>query len=327
MTAEDPTTAPPHQPTSRLHDASLAATLTRHEALMAEARQIIDAGNRRGVTLRLTGGLAVRHYAIDLDFAERDYSDIDLIGLVRQAADIDEVFRDLGYLQNSHVAMATGNSQLQFFKPARPLESRAHMAKRSHALPVMSAVPPSDHIDVFLDAMRMDHRIDFRDRLDLNTYAIDPADLFLTKLQIVRLNEKDIHDIITLCKDVYVDFRPSPGVLDLQHVAEVCASDWGLHIDVMTNVDKILEVIDDYDMSPREAARVRRTLELAVEMMAEQAKTMRWRLRARIGKRLRWYNEVDEQFGGRVEEPPRGVRTKTGRGGGQPFAGERTGHT
>lgn len=60
------------EPTTRPRDASLDAALTRHEKMMAEARRIVDCGNERGVVLRLTGGLAVRHYAIDLDSAERD---------------------------------------------------------------------------------------------------------------------------------------------------------------------------------------------------------------------------------------------------------------
>jgi hypothetical protein len=209
--------------------------------------------------------------------------------------------------------MTTGNGQLQFFLPVRTLESRTHMSKRAHSIPVVSTVPPSDHIDVFLGAMRMDHAIDFRDRLDINTYAIDPADLFLSKMQIVNLNEKDAHDVITLCKDVYVDFRPHPGVLDLQHLAETCGRDWGLYIDVMSNIDTVLDHVDDYDMSPRDAARVRRTLELAQDMMTEQSKTLRWRVRSRIGKRLRWYSEIEEQFGGRTEETALAVRTKAGR--------------
>jgi hypothetical protein len=302
--------------TSRLHDALLGATLTRHEMMMAEARRIIGSGNERGVILRLTGGLAVRHYAIDLEFAERDYSDIDLIGLKRQAGDIHDVFDGLGYRENLHVAMSTGNSQRQYFKPQRTLESHAHMTKRAHAAPLVSAVPPSDHVDVFLDAMRMDHQIDFRDRLQINTYAIDPADLFLSKLQIVNLNEKDVHDVITLCKDVYVDFQPHPGVLDLEHVAETCASDWGLYIDVMSNIDTVMERVDDYDLSPRQASRVQRTLELAQDMMTEHSKGLRWRLRSRIGKRLKWYNEVEEQFGGRGEDTSLAVRTKAGRAAG-----------
>jgi hypothetical protein len=302
-------------PTSRLRDAPLEAAKRRHEAMMAEARRIIDEGNVRDLVLRLTGGLAVRHYAIDLDFAERDYSDIDLIGLRRQAGELHELFGDLGYVENLHVAMSTGNSQRQYFKPSPQLASHTHMAKRPHPQPVLAAVPPTDHLDVFLDTMRMDHELDFRDRLEINTYAIDPADLFLSKLQIVTLNEKDVHDVITLCKDVYVDFQPHPGVLDLEHVAETCAQDWGLYIDVMANIDIVLDRLAQYDLTVREYERVRRTLELAQSMMTEQSKSLRWRLRARIGKRLKWYNEVDEQFGGRSEETV-AVRTKTGRGAG-----------
>jgi hypothetical protein len=282
--------------TSRLHDAALDAAIRRHELLMAEARAIVDAGSERDVVLRLTGGLAVRHYAIDLEFAEREYSDIDLIGRKRQVVGIGEVFRGLGYVENQHVAMATGNGQQQFFLP----DSQADGDLGATDLPVVSDVPPSDHIDVFLDAMRMDHAIDFRDRLEINAYAIDPADLFLSKLQIVNLNEKDVHDAITLIKDVSVDFHPHPGILDLHHVAEVCGADWGLYIDVMDNIDTVIEHVGDYDLGPRDAARVRRTLELAQDMMTEQAKTLRWRLRSRVGKRMRWYAEVEEQFGGRT---------------------------
>lgn len=295
--------------TSRLHDAALDVTIRRHERLMAEAHAIIDEGNERGVVLRLTGGLAVRHYAIDLEFAEREYSDIDLIGLKRQVVGVREAFRELGYVENQHVAMATSNGQLQFFAPDPSTGGPAG----TNGLPVVTEVPPSDHIDVFLDAMRMDHAIDFRDRLGINTYAIDPADLFLSKLQIVHLNEKDVHDTITLVKDVYVDFQPHPGVLDLQHLAEICSSDWGLYIDVMNNVDTVIDHIDGYDLGPRDAARVRRTLELAQNMMTEQSKTLRWRLRSRVGKRVRWYTEVEEQFGGRTDDTTLAVRTKTGR--------------
>ncbi len=84
----------------------------------------------------------------------------------------------------------------------------------------------------------------------------------------------------------------------------------------MNNIDTVVEQVAEYDLSPRDAARVRRTLELAQDMMTEQAKTLRWRLRARIGKRVRWYSEVEEQFGGRTEEASVAVRTKAGRAAG-----------
>ncbi len=289
-------------PTSRLHDAPLRAATTSHEEMMVEARRIVDAGNDRGLVLRLTGGLAVRHYAIDLEFAEREYSDIDLIGLARQAGEIGRLFGDLGYLENVGVSTATLGSQRQYFKRPRSVDSHAHMHKRAHFAAPFASPPPLDHVDVFLDWMKMDHAIDFRERLGVNTYAIDPADLFLSKLQIQKLNEKDAHDVVTLCKDVYVDFEPRPGVLDLERVADTCARDWGLYVDVMTNIDTVLEHLGDYDLSAREVTRIGRTLELAQDMMTEHTKSLRWRLRARIGKRLRWYNEIEEQFPGRSDD-------------------------
>lgn len=313
MTPETPPPTHHSRPTTRLAEGSIAAASTRHERMMAEARHIIDEGDERGVVLRLTGGLAVRFYAIDLEFAERQYSDIDLIGLKRQVSRVTELFGDLGYLENLHVAQATGNSQRQFFKPRHPLESRAHMTKRHHPLPVFTDVPPADHIDVFLDAMAMDHTLDFRDRLEINAYAVDPADIFLSKLQIFNLNEKDVHDVITLCKDVYVGEGPHPGVLDLEYVAETCADDWGLYIDVLANIDVVLERLADYDLHVNEERRVRRTLELAQHAMAEHSKSLRWRLRSRVGKRLKWYREVEETFGGRSEDTAPAVRTKEGR--------------
>ena len=327
------TTEPPPAPRHRhLAEPALAGAKTRHERMMDEARRIIDAGNDRDVVVRLTGGLAVRHYAIDLDFAERDYSDIDLVGLRRQAGELHDLFAALGYLENLYVAQATGNGQRQFFKPADQLESRAHFTKRGgRYLPVVTSVPPADHIDVFLDAMRMDHVIEMRARLTLNTYAIAPADLFLSKLQIFYLNEKDVHDVVTLCKDVYVDFEDRPGVLNLRYVAETCADDWGLYIDVMSNVDTALERLGQYDLTVNEFTRVRRTLELAQAMMTDEAKSLRWRLRARVGKRLAWRREV-EDTGGRgpdqgltlesadaraPEDAPVAVRTKAGRAAGE----------
>src|SRR5450759_3697780 len=186
--------------------------------------------------------------------------------------------RGLGYLENTTVITATLSSQRQYFKRAHSVESHAHMHKRAHFAPPVTGPPPLDHVDVFLDWMKMDHEIDFRDRLDINTYAIDPADLFLSKLQIQKLNEKDAH------------------------VADTCARDWGLYIDVMTNIDKVLDHLAGYDLSPREVARIGRTLELAQDMMTEHTKSLRWRLRARIGKRLRWYNEIEEQFAGRSDD-------------------------
>ena len=130
----------------------------------------------------------------------------------------------------------------------------------------------------------------------------------------MNLNEKDVHDVLTLVKAVYVDCQPHPGVLT-RTTRRVWAADWGLYIDVMNNIDAVVERVVDYDLSPRDAARVRCTRELAQDMMTEQAKTLRWRLRARIGKRgarLRGRGSVRR----RTQVGQRGRAPKTGRAAG-----------
>ena len=100
---------------------------------MAEARIITDAARRQALTLRLIGGLAVRRYCGDLAFVDREFSDIDLVGLSRQSGRLGRLFAELGYEENRYVSQATSGSQSQYVKPWVLLESRAHFAKRPHS--------------------------------------------------------------------------------------------------------------------------------------------------------------------------------------------------
>lgn len=156
--------------------------------MMAEARRIVDAGNDHVLVLCLTGGLAPRRHALDLEFAEREY-----------------------------------------FKRLPRVEPHAHMHKRAH-FARRSCAPALDH----------------------------------------------------------VDFAPHLGFQDLEHVADSRTRDWGLYVEVMTNIDTGLEQLTDYELSPREVARVGRTFELAQDMLTEHTRSLRWHLRARVAKRLRW---------------------------------------
>ena len=79
------------------------APLRRADRLMAEAMALVDAAREQGVQLRLTGGLAVRRYCTDLDFMDREYSDIDFVGLSSQNKGLHEVFAGLGYTENRYV--------------------------------------------------------------------------------------------------------------------------------------------------------------------------------------------------------------------------------
>ena len=90
--------------------------LRRADRLMTEAMDTIDAARAQGVQLRLTGGLAVRRYCTDLDFMDREYSDIDFVGLGDQKKEIHAVFESLDYTENRYVTQSTDAGQLQYIK-------------------------------------------------------------------------------------------------------------------------------------------------------------------------------------------------------------------
>ena len=218
---------------------------------MAEAMALIDEARRWGVQVRLMGGLAVRRYCADLGFMDREYSDIDLVGLSVQNRELHEVFTRLGYAENRVVTEATGAGQLQYVK-AEVLEGAGGAYRIGAGHGDDRPAPLVDHVDLFMDVMRMDHDLDVRDRLLVDDYAISPADAFIGKLQIGRINQKDAHDVIALVKDVplrQADDEPSIG---LPYVAETCASDWGLCQDVLANLDVVLQMVDDYGLDEEE---------------------------------------------------------------------------
>jgi hypothetical protein len=262
---------------------------TRAERHMDEALALIDEARRFGVQVRLMGGLAVRRYCTDLVFMDREYSDIDLVGLSLQNRGLDEVFQRLGYAENRVVTEATGAGQLQYVK--------------TEALEGAGDDLVVDHVDVFLDVMRMDHDLDVRKRLLIDDYAISPADAFIGKLQIGRLNVKDAHDVIALVKDVPLREADDEHSLCVPYIAAVCAADWGLHEDVLANVDKVLALLADFELDEEERGRVQRRLRAVREAIASEDKPVGWRLRARVGRRVAWRRDIEDQEGTDVIAP------------------------
>ena len=277
------------------------APLRRADRLMAEAMAIIDAARGQGAQLRLTGGLAIRRYCTDLAFMDREYSDIDFIGLSSQSSELHEVFSALGYAENLYVTQATNAGQLQYIKIEALKAERAQAEAAAGHAPYEP--PLVDHVDIFLDVMRMDHDLDVRDRLDIDDYAITPADALLAKLQIGKINQKDAHDVIALCKDVPLRDNDDDVAIDVMHIADVCSRDWGLYHDLTTNLDVVIAMVDDYGLSEEAMARVYDRLAAIKEAVDEVNKTFRWRLRASVGRRVAWRREVEDTEGTPVIAP------------------------
>ena len=179
----------------------------RHE-MLDEGRRLVDAARAEGLTLRLLGGLAVREHCRSRR-AVRARLHRPRHGRPGHADSrrLTAIFREFGYTENLDVSTATANAEIQFVRPcAHDGESGAHDGEpRAHGGESGARrVHPDDHVDVFLDTFRMDHDIALLRRLEIEPYTVSLSDLLLTKLQIFRMTEKDLRDIITLLADVDV---------------------------------------------------------------------------------------------------------------------------
>ncbi len=262
-----------------------AAQESVRQQMAAEARRIVDAARERGLTVRLLGGLAVRSHCRRHDFCDRDYSDLDMVGLHREIRALSAVFAQLGYKERLHVREATGLGQVQFVRVC------AHVGADG------GTIHEDDHVDVFLDVFRMDHRVDLRRRLAEDRYTLSVSDLLLTKLQVFKSEERDLRDMVTLLKDVPVIAGPAPGCIDASYIAGLCAKDWGLFYDVTRNVQRCHEALIGWDLDGEEHERAVSGLAVLTGAIDAAPKSVAWRLRAAVGTRVPWHDEVDEQDG------------------------------
>jgi hypothetical protein len=243
-----------------------------------ESTRILDEARRRNTVLRLVGGLAIHIHCTEHSFCDRRYGDIDFVGLKPQYKSIVEVMKEVGYTENSNMTISTGGSRLLFEKPGT-----------------------TDHIDVFLDHIDIEHDVNLRDRLDIEKNTISISDLLLIKLTITRLNEKDIRDIITMMKDIQIGEDDSAGTINIAYIAKLCAKSWGLHHDVVASLKRTLDFLPRFALSEEDKTKVVTRLDALQDAILMSPKSLGWRLRALFGERTPWRREIETT--GVVREP------------------------
>ena len=243
--------------------------------LIAEADRVIAAAQAGRVTLRLAGGIAIRkrHPSARKPPLQRRYADLDLAATSRGSRKaVTELITSLGYEPDTVFNALHGQERLYF-----------------------ADVPNQRHVDVFVDALRMCHVIDFKDRFDLLEDTLTVSDLLLTKLQIVELNQKDLLDILAILHDQRLE-AGAPHALDPVYLGEVWGRDWplwrtsGLTLSkVQAQAASVLETDDKATVDAMIAA--------LQKVLADCQKSLKWKLRARVGDRVRWYEIPEEVHG------------------------------
>ena len=141
----------------------------------------------------------------------------------------------------------------------------------------------------------MCHTLPLADRLEIEPITIPLAELFPSKAQIVHLNRKDVLDMLALI----LDHEAGPGdqeTINTDLIAGLCAKDWGLYTTVSLNLEKLRTMMDNGEIDLDEAQKetIRKRLAAIQQAMDRAPKTMGWKMRARVGTRVRWYEEVEE---------------------------------
>ena len=237
------------------------------DSLMAEV-------DKRGLTMRILGAIAFRthcpkfkHYEYQ---AGRLLSDIDFAAYSRERKKVEEMFLDLGYEEDKRVKVLFEGKRYIFYNPE------------------------GIHSDVFFDKLEMCHDVNFIGRLEIDYPTISLADLFFEKVQIVKINEKDLIDTAVLLREH--EIGPSDKeTINSDYIATVLSRDWGFWKTTTMNLDKLEKYTLAADFLKEEDKKdIIDKINKLRKAIDEKPKTFKWRMRARIGEKRKWYRDVEE---------------------------------
>jgi hypothetical protein len=116
----------------------------------------------------------------------------------------------------------------------------------------------------------------------------------LEKMQIVEINEKDIIDTIMLLLEYPLEEHDREAI-NIGHIASLCARDWGLWRTTTMNLDKVQHLAERYpQLGDEEKRAINGQVDGVLARIEREPKSRKWRLRAVIGDRKKWYRDVGE---------------------------------
>jgi hypothetical protein len=238
---------------------------------VAEGARIAELANEAGLDLRLVGGVgvALRCPSAASASLRRAYQDVDVAGRSADRARIGQLLVDSGYVADERFNALNGARRLLFFDTANGRQ-----------------------LDVFLDRVELCHKIDLLPRLGISGATLPPADLLLMKLQVVETNDKDFRDMAALLADQPLASHDDDAI-NVDYLCGLAARDWGLWR-TMTMVASRLDAHAPTFGDASIAAAVTEKVAALLEALESIPKSRGWRLRSRVGDRVRWYELPDD---------------------------------
>ncbi|RJP53279.1 MAG: hypothetical protein C4586_01635 [Anaerolineaceae bacterium] len=248
---------------------------SEREKFENELKAILKASDDADILLRVIGSLAFQMHCPQYGYLQaamgRAYTDIDFGAYSSQNKQITEMMIRMGYVENREVYIASEGERAIFDKPGTNL-----------------------HVDVFYEKLDFCHAIYWKDRLEVDSPTIPLTELLLEKMQIVQINEKDIIDTIMLLLEHPLG-NIDQETININLAAQLCANEWGLWRTATMNLEKVKQLAQHYtELTAEQKSKVVSQVDEIIARLNSEPKPLAWRIRDRVGDRVKWYKEVDE---------------------------------
>ncbi len=239
-----------------------------------EALEVQAGAGAAGIAVRLTGGLAVRYHCprAQESVLKRCYKDLDVAVRRVDSGAFDHWVTERGYAPDKNFNALNGSQRRLYYDEKHGRQ-----------------------LDVFVEWFDMCHEIPIMKRYQVEPVTIPLAELFLTKIQIVQLNEKDVRDLYTLLLDHKVG-RGDEETINCGVIAGYCAENWGLFRTLTGNLEKLAgeEFSNLLQLAPEDWRTIRARITVLTAAVLAEPKGMRWKIRDKIGDRVPWYKLPEE---------------------------------
>ena len=243
-----------------------------------EALTLVRDAEAAGIRLRILGSIAYRLQCPNnlhlFEDTKRVLTDVDFGAEKKQNKAIRQFLTARGYVPDEGIYMASEGAR------------HAYLHKDTGL-----------NVDVFSDELYFCHRIPFKDRLDLDSPTISTTDLLLEKMQIVEINLKDFKDTVVLMLEHPLSHQKAGRKsIETDYIVDIMRRDWGFYYTFTTNLRRVPTFISEFpSMTPDQQVIVRSRIDALLKVIEDAPKTLSWKMRAKIGTRRLWYQEVSEK--------------------------------
>jgi hypothetical protein len=240
-----------------------------------DAFAIIEAARQKQIELRLLGATAIYYRCPNsgnlTQVMNRALTDLDFMTLSKYVRHIPDLFASLGLEENERVNALYGLRRQIYVDPKN-----------------------GRHVDVFVDKLAFCHQIDLTRRLDLDPITLSLADLLLEKMQIVKIGEKDVKDVVVLIREHELGDKDN-GEINMAYIAKLLADDWGFYYTVTTNLRKTSDYAKGLTiLTPEDRNLVERRIDALLERIEREGKSFKWKMRAKAGTKIKWYDDAED---------------------------------